>query len=133
MFDQTFIEATQSDRKPVTVVFSLAFQGFFICLLILIQLLYTEALPGAVTKSLLVAPAPPQAAVHESPTLKIQPKLAARAFDPRKLVSPVVIPKQIHSSPQAAPAPEVAIVGSAGDANGSGAPGIIGSILGSVP
>ncbi len=132
MFEQTFVEAAPSGGKPVTVVFSLMFQSFVICLLILIPLLYTEALPGAVTKSLLVAPAPPREAVPEPPP-KIQPRSAMRVFDGRKLFAPVFIPKQIPSAVQTAPAPDIGVVGSVGEANGSGASGVIGSILGSVP
>ena len=54
-------------------------------------------------------------------------------FDGRKLIAPVAIPKQISSIVEATPAPDIGVVGSTGGANGSGAPGVIGSILGSVP
>ena len=133
MFDQTFVEAAQRDKKPVTIVFSLAFQGFIICFLILMRLVYTESLPGAAIKSLLLAPAAPQAAMPESPAPKTQPRAATRRFDLRKFFAPVVIPKTLPSSVQTTPAPDVVVATSIGDANSSSAPGVIGSILGSVP
>ena len=131
MFDQTFVEAAQGDKKPVTVVFSLALQGIVICLLILIRLVYTESLPGAAIKSFLVAPAPPQAVVPEHFAPKTQPKLMTRTFDPRKFFAPVVVPKTIPSSVPVTPAPEIGVVGSVGEANGSGLPNIA-TLLGSV-
>jgi hypothetical protein len=88
MFDQTFVEATLSDKKPITLVFSLMLQAFAICLLTLIPLLYTEVLPGGTIKSLLVAPATPPAAIPKPSAPQTQPKLAARTLDPRTLLRP---------------------------------------------
>ena len=88
MFDQTLVEATQSDKEPITLVFSLMLQAFAICLLTLIPLLYTEVLPGGTIKSLLVTPATPPAAVPKSPAPQTQPKLAARTLDPRTFFAP---------------------------------------------
>jgi protein TonB len=132
MFDQTFVEAAQRDKKPVTIVFSLALQGFMICLLILMRLVYTESMPEAVIKSLLLAPAPPPAAVPEPHTSKAQLRSTTRTLNLRKFFAPVVIPKNIPASVQdAPPAPDITgVVGSTGDANGSG---VIGSIIGSAP
>ena len=132
MFDQTFVEATQSDKQPITLVFSLMLQAFAICLLTLIPLLYTEALPAGAIKSLLVAPATPPVAVPKPSTPQVQPKPAARVLDPRTLFARVAVPKQIPLMDPATPAPEVSITGAVGEANGSGAPSII-SLLGSVP
>ena len=133
MFDQTFVEAAPHDKKPATVAFSLALQGAVICLLILIRLVYTESLPGAAIKSFLIAPAPPQMVVPEHFAPKTQPKLMTRTFDPRKFFAPVVIPKTIPSSVPSTPTPDVGVAGSTGEANGSTASGVIGSILGAVP
>ena len=132
MFDQTFLEATPSDKKPVTIALSLLLQICAIGLLVLISLLYTDVLPGAVTRSLLVAPAPPQVTVPILPVSRSHPKLVARIFDPRRLFAPVVIPKKIPSLVQATPAPEIGVAGSLGEANGSDATGLS-VLIGSVP
>ncbi len=132
MFDQTFVEAAPSDKKPATVVFSLLLQGFVLCWLTLIPLLYTETLPGAVIRGFLVAPAPPRAAVPAPPALQTRPKLAVRTLAPRTLFAPVAIPKQIPSVDAATSAPDIGVVGLVGEANGSGAPGVV-NLLGSVP
>ena len=46
-------------NKPWTVVVSMLLQTFFLGILILIPLIYTEALPKTMTSMMLVAPPPP--------------------------------------------------------------------------
>lgn len=134
MFEQTFVEAVQRDKKPFTIVFSLALQGVIICLLILTRLVYTESLPGAVLKSLLLAPAPPQAAVPEPPAPKTQARPVMRRLDLHKLFAPAIVPKAIPPSIQeTAPTPDIGVVGSVGAANSADNLGVISSILSSTP
>src|SRR3982751_2019116 len=59
MFSQTFVDGTQKTKKPYTIVVSLLLQIGVIGVLILIPLIYTDALPSAQLKSMLVAPPPP--------------------------------------------------------------------------
>ncbi len=131
MFNQTFVGVAQTNKKPVMIALSLALQGIMICLLILTRLVYTESLPGAVLKSLLLAPVPPQAAVPE-PLPKVQPRSMARIFDGRKLFAPVT-PKQLLSPVQTTPAPEIGVTGDVVGANGLALTGVVGSISSPLP
>jgi TonB family protein len=59
MFDQTFVDGTQKTKKPYTILLSLCLQVGLIGIAILIPLIYTQTLPNAQLKSMLVAPPPP--------------------------------------------------------------------------
>jgi protein TonB len=59
MFEQTFVDGTQKTKKGYTVLLSLLMQIAAIGILILIPLIYTQTLPSAQLKSMLVAPPPP--------------------------------------------------------------------------
>ena len=72
MFDQTFVDGTQKTKKPFTIVVSLLLQIGVIGILILIPLIYTEALPSAQLKSMLVAPPPPPPPRHLHRLPKLQ-------------------------------------------------------------
>ena len=82
MFDQTFVEGRQKTKKPYTIVFSLLVQISTICVLILIPLVYTEALPNAQLKSMLVAPPPPPQAPPPPRDVKIATRAAPHQFNP---------------------------------------------------
>ena len=60
MFDQTFVDGTQKTKKPFTVLLSLLLQAGVLGVLVLIPLIWTQTLPSAQLKSMLVAPPPPQ-------------------------------------------------------------------------
>ena len=131
MFEQTFVETVGENKKPAAVLFSLMLQSVVICLLALLPLLYTEILPGALIKTLLVAPAPPRAVVPE-PLPQTRPKSPARTFDPRKFFAPVAVPKELPASIQTTPVPEIGVAGSIGETNGLNVSGVIG-LIGSLP
>jgi hypothetical protein len=59
MFDQTFINGRGEVKRPYTIVLSLLLQIGVMCLVMLIPLIYSETLPSAQLKSMLVGPAPP--------------------------------------------------------------------------
>jgi periplasmic protein TonB len=134
MFDQTFINGKQDVKRPYTIVVSLLLQIGLMCIVILIPLLYSEALPSALLKSMLVAPAPPP--VRVPLPLKVanpaaQPRAARRFLAPP---SPVVrfVPKQRLDIERSLPAPNIRVPGGAGHA--SGPAGIaVDSILGNGP
>ena len=59
MFDQTFVEGTAKTHKTWTVMLSFVCQILAIIVLILIPLIYTDALPKQQLMTFLVAPPPP--------------------------------------------------------------------------
>ncbi len=130
MFNQTFIDATEKTKKPFTVLLSLLMQLLAISLLILIPLVYTQALPSAQLKGQIVAPAAPRPAPPGLPASKVAAVTLNRRFK-LALIAPVVIPSRVNTARDAAPAPDIGEFGSAGDAN-AGA-GVIPSDIGPVP
>jgi protein TonB len=61
MFEELVVSnaTTKKTNKPWTVVLSMVFQVGFLAILILIPLIYTEALPKTLMSSILLAPPPP--------------------------------------------------------------------------
>src|SRR6201997_4592904 len=98
MFEE-MVESTSLKKKtgkPWTMFLSMVAQVAFLGILILIPLIYTEALPKTLMSSILLAPPPPPppppppAAVQ---VVKVKP--VAHLMDAGKLIAPKVIPKDI--------------------------------------
>src|SRR5579883_2996412 len=111
MFEQTFVDGTQKTRKPYTVALSFILQAIAVGILILIPLIYTETLPSAQLKSMLVAPPPPPPPPPPAPPAapKVPVKPMVKQFIANQLMAPKVIPKQINKIEEAAPAPDAGI------------------------
>jgi len=120
MFSQSFVDGTQQTRKPYTVALSLLLQLAAICLLILVPLLYTQALPSAQLKSMLTAPPPPPS-VPKPPTVGMRKVGVARTLQLAKLVAPSVIPKHIVMINEAPAAPVIGLAAETDGATGSNA------------
>lgn len=135
MFDQTFVDGTQK-KKPYSIIVSLFLQIAAIGILILIPLIYTQTLPSAQLKSMLVAPAPPPPPPPPPPPAPkvVQVKPVIRQFIANQLMAPKVIPKTINKIEEAAPPPDagMGVVGGTGDAGGA-AGGVLGGVMGGVP
>lgn len=109
MFDQTFVDiADQSARKPLAVVGSVLVQTGIVCVLILIPLLYTQALPNAQLLIMLTAPMPPTIPVPPDVISKKAPNVR-RTLQVARLVAPAAIPKTISRIADAAPAPDLGV------------------------
>jgi periplasmic protein TonB len=111
MFDQTFVEGTETKTKPLTLVVSILMQLAAVCVVIAVPLIYTATLPSAAFKSFLVAPPPPLAAiartVHRAPagrTIHVQPF--------REIA--LNVPKPLRPLENVGAPPEVAVSGNAG-------------------
>ena len=118
MFEQTLIDGVQQTKKPYTVVLSLLFQIGAIGLLILAPLLYTQTLPTAELKSMLMAPPPP--APPRPPVLvKVRPTASVtRKFAMSTLVAPRIIPKEIPTINDVPAGPNIGTDMSVGAGNG---------------
>lgn len=128
MFDQTFIDSGRQTKKPATVVFSVLLQTCVLALLVLLPLVYTQALPSAQLRGILTAPAPP---VKTPVVTKIERTTVTRPFS-AALVAPIVIPKRINDVQELAAPAEVAVPGGTADAN-STADTVIRRVIGSIP
>src|ERR1700745_344559 len=127
MFDEMVVSSPNPKKtnKPWTVVLSMVFQVVFLAILILIPLIYTEALPKTMMATLLVAPPPPPPPPPPPaapPVVRVKPQV--HLMDAGKLVAPKVIPKEVKIIKEEAE-PDVS-VGMAGGVPGVGAVGSMG-------
>jgi periplasmic protein TonB len=124
MFDQLIISTNQiKTHKRWTVGLSALVQLLVVFVLILIPLIYTEALPKELTSMFLVAPAPPPPPPPPAAIVKtVRPKFV----EPQRMVAPTVIPKKVEIVKDEAP--DVS-----GTAGGFGVPGgVAGGVLGGI-
>jgi protein TonB len=132
MFEEMVVSSPKSKKtnKPWTVVISMALQVTFLTVLILIPLIYTEALPKASLSTFLSAPPPPpppppppaaQPIVHVKPQVHL--------MDAGKLVAPRAIPKDIKIIKEDA---EPDMMGAQGGVPGGVPGGQMGGVIGGV-
>ena len=133
MFEEMVISSPNPKKtnKTWTVMLSMAIQCVFLLILILIPLIYTEALPKAMMATMLTAPPPPPppppppAAVQ---VVKVKPQV--HLMDAGKLVAPKVIPKDVKIIKEEAE-PDMS-AGMSGGVPGGVAGGSMGGVLGGV-
>jgi protein TonB len=138
MFEQSLLQGGKTN-KPWTIAVSFLIECVIIGILILIPLIYYDALPRTQLTSFLVAPPPPPppppppaAAVPKAP-----PKVIPKMFDAGRLTAPKAIPKQIaiikeEELPAVTGGGFGVVGGIAGGVPGGAAGGVIGGILSQV-
>lgn len=98
MFDE-LVESSvvrKKTNKSWAIMISTAFQVFCVIVLILIPLIYTEALPRAMMATLLVAPPPPPPPPPPPAAVEVKIiKPVARLLTQGRLTQPRAIPKQV--------------------------------------
>ena len=110
MFDELIESTAEKKRthKGWSVVLSGIVQVLILGVLILIPLIYTEALPKAMLSTLLIAPPPPPPPPpppQETQVIKVKP--VARLIQAGKLVQPRAIPKEVAVFKEAPLPPDV--------------------------
>jgi protein TonB len=110
MFDE-LVESSTIKRKTHTslaVFISSTIQLLIVFVLVLIPLIYTEALPKAMMATLLVAPPPPPPPPLPPQVVKVEIiKPVARLLNQGKMVQPRAIPKNVTVFREAELPPEV--------------------------
>src|SRR5499427_10547023 len=134
MFEEMVVSSPKGKKtnKPWTVILSGAVQASFVAILILIPLIYTEALPKASLATLLIAPPPPPPPPPPpvaTQIVKVKPQV--HLMDAGKLVQPRVIPKETKIIKEEAE-PDMGSVGAVGGVPGGVAGGSMGGVLGGV-
>lgn len=134
MFEEMVVSSPNTKRtnKPWTVIVSMVAQVTFLSVLILIPLIYTEALPKAMLSTMLVAPPPPPPPPPPpvaAQVVKIKPQV--HLMDAGKLVAPKVIPKDVKIIKEEAE-PDPGAMGMAGGVPGGVAGGSMGGVIGGV-
>ena len=134
MFDEMVISSPNPKKtnKPWTVVLSMVFQVAFLGILILIPLIYTEALPKTMMATMLTAPPPPPPPPPPPAAAQIvHVKPQAHLMDSGKLMAPKVIPKDVKIIKEDAE-PDMGAMGAVGGVPGGVAGGSMGGVLGGV-
>ena len=134
MFEEMVVSSPNPKKtnKPWTVFLSMLLQIVFLGILILIPLIYTEALPKTMMATMLTAPPPPPppppppAAVQ---VVHVRPQV--HLMDAGKLVAPKVIPKEVKIIKEEAE-PDMGSVGMAGGVPGGVAGGSMGGVMGGI-
>ena len=128
MFDQLVISGEmQKTHKPWAVTLSAIVQTIILGILILIPLIYTEALPKGMLNTFLVAPAPPPPPPPPQPVVKAIK--APKIINIQKMVAPTVIPKNIAVVKDEAPV----IYTNSSDGVAGGTGNVLGGLIGSGP
>jgi periplasmic protein TonB len=132
MFEDSLFESSGrlKTKKKFTVFLSFLFQCTVIGIMVLIPLIYTEALPKRELLTFLMAPPPPPPPPPPpapAPKVRIIPKVAPA---PQEMVQPKAIPKQVARIVEEAPPPTSLVGGVVGGIAGGIAGGGPGGILG---
>jgi protein TonB len=109
MFDD-LVESTaqrKKTNKSWSVLLSMLVQMLILGVLILIPLIYTEALPKAMLSTLLIAPPPPPPPPPPPQPVKVIVKPVARLITSGKLTQPRAIPKEVAVFKEAELPPDV--------------------------
>jgi protein TonB len=138
MFDDLVISSANPKKtnKPWTVALSVLVQSAIVIFMILIPLIYTEALPKQLLTTFLVAPAPPPPPPPPAAAVTRIVKPVARLIQQGKMMAPTVIPKKVNMIKEEELPPDVGAVGVVGGVPGGvpggSASGVLGGIIGGV-
>jgi protein TonB len=135
MFEEMVVSnpgGNKKTNKPWTVMLSMLVQATFVTVIILIPLIYTEALPKASLTTFLTAPPPPPPPPPPPVAAQIvHVKPQVHLMDAGKLVAPKVIPKEIKIIKEDAE-PDPGMMGVSGGVPGGVPGGQMGGVIGGV-
>jgi protein TonB len=135
MFEEMVVSTVTGKKtnKPWTVFISMLIQIGLLAILILIPLIYTEALPKTLMSSILLAPPPPPPPPPPAaPVQVVKIKPVAHLMDAGKLIAPKVIPKDIKMIKEEEQPPDMGMGGVAGGVPGGVSGGSMGGVIGGV-
>lgn len=136
MFDDLVVSSPVAKKTHTswTMVVSTIVQAAILGVLILIPLIYTEALPKQMLTTFLVAPPPPPPP-PPPPIAQIKiVKPVVHLIQQNKLMAPTVIPKKVNIIKEEENPPDVGVQGGVvGGVPGGSAGGVLGGIIGGAP
>lgn len=136
MFEDSLIESggRLKTKRGRTTLVSFILEAIVVIILILIPLMFTEALPKGQLMTFLVAPPPPPPPPPPPAAVKIVKQVETDIVN-NQLRTPTKIPKQIKIiQEEDAPPPSAGVVGGVpGGVPGGSANGVIGGIISSTP
>jgi periplasmic protein TonB len=135
MFEEMVVSSPNRKKtnKPWTMFVSMAFQMAFLAIMILIPLIYTEALPKTMMGMMLVAPPPPPPPPPPPAAAVVKVRPQVHLMQNNQLMAPKVIPKDVKIIKEEA-APDMSGVsgGVPGGVPGGQMGGVIGGVIGGV-
>ncbi len=134
MFEELVVSDSGSKKstKPWTFLVSMALEVGLLVIIILIPLIYTEALPKTLMSSILLAPPPPPPPPPPPAAVQVvHVKPVAHLMDAGKLVAPKAIPKDVKIIKEEEAPPDFG-GGVAGGVPGGVSGGSMGGVLGGV-
>jgi protein TonB len=141
MFEQTLLdsEKTIKSHRGASTMVSFIIQCFIIGIIVLLPLLFTQALPAKELTTFLVAPPPPPPPPPPPAAVAAVKRVVKVAEDTSALKTPTSIPKQVkmvkdEPKDAAAPSAVAGVVGGVpGGVPGGSAGGVLGGVLSSTP
>src|SRR2546430_10428188 len=134
MFEEMVVSSPHptKTKKPITVLLSAVFQLVFLGILILIPLIYTEALPKTMMATMLTAPPPPPPPPPPPAAVQVvHVKPQVHLMDAGKLMQPKVIPHDVKIIKEDAPDVNQGMTGGVpGGVAGGSMGGVIGGVIG---
>jgi periplasmic protein TonB len=135
MFDDLVVSSAHPTKthKSWTVALSFLIQFGIVFVMILIPLIYTEALPKQFLTTLLVAPPPPPPPPPPAAAIQRIVKPVARLIHNGQMMAPTVIPKKVEMIKEEEMPPDVGgtvVGGVPGGIPGGQAGGVLGGIIG---
>jgi protein TonB len=136
MFEDSLIESGNrlKTKRGRTTMFAVVLQVGIIIVMILIPLMFTEALPKAMTMTFLAAPPPPPPPPPPAAPIKVV-KIVETDVVNNQLRTPTKIPKKVEMIKEEDTPPQMAGVvgGVPGGVPGGSMNGVIGGIISSTP
>jgi periplasmic protein TonB len=133
MFEQSLLPKGKT-RRPWTIAVAVLIEAAIVAVLVLLPLIYVQAIPMPDLVTALTLP-PPPAPPPPPPAAPKMARVTPRKFNPQGLVAPHEIPEQVAqvNEPPIA-APDVPAIGGVMGGIPGGVPGgIVGGVIGSVP
>src|SRR5271156_714560 len=134
MFDDLVVSSANPKRtnNSWTVVLSAIIQASLLGILILIPLIYTEALPKQLLTTFLVPPPPPPPPPPPAAAIQRIVKPVGRLIHNGQMMAPTVIPKKVQMIKEEEMPPDIGAVGVVGGVPGGVPGGQAGGVLGGI-
>src|ERR1700722_19619527 len=134
MFDDLVVSSANPKRtnNSWTVVLSAIIQASLLGILILIPLIYTEALPKQLLTTFLVPPPPPPPPPPPAAAIQRIVKPVVRLIHNGQMMAPTVVPKKVAMIKEEEMPPDVGAVGVVGGVPGGVPGGQAGGVLGGI-
>src|SRR5580693_7367660 len=134
MFDDLVVSSANPKRtnNSWTVALSAIIQACLLGILILIPLIYTEALPKTLLTTFLVPPPPPPPPPPPAAAIQRIVKPIVRLIHNGQMMAPTVVPKKVQMIKEEEMPPDVGAVGVVGGVPGGVPGGQAGGVLGGI-